>query len=65
MQSANNAITWQATAAYLYTLTLAPAQLAWEYLRRNPKYREAWRTTGARVSGAAGHLWGLDRPGGS
>ena len=65
MQSANNANDWQATAAYLYTLRLSTAQLAWEYLRRNPTYREDWRASGARVSRAAGHLWGLDRPGGS
>ena len=34
---------WQATAAYLYTLALPPAALAWEYLRRNARYRDDWR----------------------
>lgn len=53
---------WQATAAYLYTLSLGPTQLAWEYLRRNPTYRQTWRASGARVSEGAGHPWGLDRP---
>ena len=52
---------WQATAAYLYTLALPPAALAWEYLRRNARYRDDWRAH--RGTDAVGHLWGLHRPG--
>jgi len=33
---------WTATAAYLYVLHLRPSELAWEYLRRNPVYRNEW-----------------------
>lgn len=52
---------WQATAAYLYTLALPPAGLAWEYLRRNARYRDDWRARS--LSDAVGQLWGLHRPG--
>ncbi len=48
---------WQATAAYLYTLSLPPPALAWEYLRRNAHYRDEWRDH--RLSDAVGPLWGL------
>ncbi len=34
---------WKATAAYLYILRLDRYALAWEYLRRNPDYREQWK----------------------
>lgn len=51
---------WQATAAYLYTLALPPAALAWEYLRRNARYQEDW--CAGRASDAVGPLWGLHRP---
>lgn len=54
-------------AAYLWTLQLDPPGLAWEYLRRNPRYQAAWRR-----GLASGYLdeepaaaWGLRRPGGS
>src|ERR1700730_15134765 len=33
---------WRASAAYVYTLLLDDASLAWEYLRRNPDYRHDW-----------------------
>ena len=33
---------WHAGAAYLYTLDLDGPALAWEYLRRNPAYREEY-----------------------
>jgi hypothetical protein len=33
---------WRASAAYVYTLLLDGASLAWEYLRRNPDYRRDW-----------------------
>ncbi len=48
---------WQATAAYLYTLSLPPPALAWEYLRRNAQYRDDWG--GRRLSTVVGPLWGL------
>ncbi|WP_354320128.1 DUF6499 domain-containing protein [Pseudacidovorax sp. 1753] len=34
---------WQSNAAYLYLLDLDGHDLAWEYLRRHPGYRRAWR----------------------
>ncbi len=52
-------VAWQSSAAYLYVLQLDPAGLAWEYLRRNPAYREECRH-GTRP-GAALH-WGLSFP---
>lgn len=56
---------WQPTAGYLYTLMLPPSGLAWEYLRRNSRYRHDWNGARDRLSDAIGHAWGLDRPGGS
>lgn len=56
---------WQATAGYLYTLSLSPSALAWEYLRRNTQYRADWGGARDRLSEAIAHPWGLDRPGGS
>ena len=35
---------WCASAAYLYVLRLDRSCLAWEYLRRNPRYAADWRT---------------------
>ena len=34
---------WYATAAYLYVLHLDGPALAWEYLRRHPRYRADWQ----------------------
>jgi len=48
---------WTATAAYLYVLHLRPSELAWEYLRRNPAYRNEW-DTGALSAPSPQH-WGL------
>lgn len=48
---------WHASAAYLYALHLDGPALAWEYLRRHPGYRVAWRMR-ATDSGAA-RPWGL------
>jgi len=52
-------IAWRATAAYLYLLGLDPAQLAWEYLRRNRVYQDQWKRR--ELSGSADALapWGL------
>lgn len=51
-------LAWRASAAYLYALHLDGAALAWEYLRRNPDYRQAWRSH-ARHSAAVSGEWGL------
>ncbi|WP_291475351.1 DUF2285 domain-containing protein [Acidovorax sp.] len=48
---------WHASAAYLYSLHLDGPALAWEYLRRHPGYRLAWRMQ-ATDTGAA-RPWGL------
>jgi hypothetical protein len=39
----SSAVHWHPSAAYLYVLHLDGPALAWEYLRRNPEYRLAWR----------------------
>jgi len=46
---------WHAVAAYLYVLHLDGPSLAWEYLRRNPEYRQDWQRR--RVEQA--QCWGL------
>lgn len=46
---------WHASAAYLYVLHLDGPALAWEYLRRHPGYRQAWRAQAAD----AAPPWGL------
>lgn len=35
---------WQPSAAYLYVLHLDAPSIAWEFLRRNPKYRKDWQS---------------------
>ena len=49
---------WAVSAAYLYTLDLDGPALAWEYLRRNPKYR-AEHAASARRRSAWFERWGL------
>ena len=34
---------WRDASAYDYVLDLAPTQLAWEFLRRNPSYQDDFR----------------------
>ena len=57
---------WRSTAAYAYLNELDPAQLAWEFLRRNPAYKRDYRTAIRRL--ARGHTdafssrWGLRFP---
>ena len=34
---------WRDASAYDYVLDLAPSQLAWEFLRRNPSYQDDFR----------------------
>ena len=36
---------WRSAAAYTYLNDLTPAELAWEFLRRNPDYQREYRTT--------------------
>lgn len=43
-------------AAYIYVLLLNPLGLAWEYLRRDPAYRAAWR----RRRAASPATWGVE-----
>jgi len=35
---------WRSEAAYAYLDDLKPAELAWEFLRRNPNYRRDYHT---------------------
>jgi hypothetical protein len=48
---------WQASAAYLYVLHLDAPGVAWEFLRRNPAYREDWQRVGHDTLDAS--HWGL------
>ncbi len=48
---------WEPSAAYLYVLHLDAAGLAWEYLRRNPAYRETWHQSG--TASCQAQQWGL------
>jgi hypothetical protein len=41
---------WRRTAGYAYTVTLPRAAWAWEFLRRNSAYRQAWSVAAARVA---------------
>ena len=42
----NDDLGWMSTAGYLYVLRLDVTALAWEYLRRNPDYRNCWNRFG-------------------
>jgi Family of unknown function (DUF6499) len=35
---------WRSASAYTYLNELNPAELAWEFLRRNPDYQRDYRT---------------------
>lgn len=52
---------WWPAAAYLYVLHLDGPALAWEYLRRNPSYREGWQAQRSTQRGENGDplRWGL------
>lgn len=57
---------WRSPAAYEYAKTLESAELAWEFLRRNPAYRADYQAA-ADDAGAAdvrAGVWGLRFPGG-
>ena len=46
-------------SAYLWTLQLDGAGLAWEYLRRNPNYVETWRGRRGSSEETEAGVWGL------
>ena len=48
---------WKREQDYEYTQYLPPSRWAWEFLRRNPDYRDCWES--GDQSGA--HEWGLAR----
>lgn len=60
---------WQSSEAYAFVDDLSPAQLAWEWLRRNEAYRQNYATFGAAVPSEKETLaalmrarWGLRFP---
>lgn len=52
---------WHPAAAYLYAVTLDGPALAWEYLRRNPRYRAVYDRHACGSADEAAHAarWGL------
>ena len=43
---------WRSSACYAYVTELHPAELAWEFLRRNPDYQRDYQATiGAKRGG--------------
>ena len=58
---------WRSRAAYQYAAAMEPESLAWEFLRRNPDYRETYKAVSAQADdGTDGpaRRWGLRFPGG-
>ena len=59
---------WRSAAAYAYLDDLNPAELAWEFLRRNPDYQRDYRTAAGGIAGQAEFpeplilRWGLRFP---
>ena len=59
---------WRNAAAYTYLQQLNRAELAWEFLRRNPNYNRDFRAAARRTSGEADfperltRRWGLRFP---
>jgi len=56
---------WRSDAAYAYLNELEPAELAWEFLRRNPNYQRDYKAAGdatadqAELSDSLIAQWGL------
>lgn len=57
---------WRKPAEYAFTENLTPTGWAWEFLRRNPEYREGWKTVSAALKKHGlmsrleqAHRWGL------
>ena len=44
---------WRSAAAYAYLDNLSPAELAWEFLRRNPDYQRDYRAALRDAAGQA------------
>jgi hypothetical protein len=55
----NDDLGWMSTAGYLYVLRLDVTALAWEYLRRNPDYRNCWNRFGRLAPPDQAQTWGL------
>ena len=59
---------WRSAAAYAYLNDLNPAELAWEFLRRNPDYQRDYRAAANDGAGQAEFpeplilRWGLPFP---
>jgi hypothetical protein len=59
---------WRSAAAYAYLNNLDPAELAWEFLRRNPDYQRDYREATGEAAVQADFLepwvvrWGLRFP---
>lgn len=60
---------WRSAAAYADLESASARDLAWEFLRRNPRYVQEWQQLDdTRPDDAADHVaerWGLRFPGGS
>lgn len=58
---------WRSSAAYDSLRALSPADLAWEFLRRNRRYRQEFRRFAQALPEAEARLlaarWGLRFPG--
>lgn len=55
---------WRSADAYDYLDELSAADLAWEYLRRNPDYQNDFQTASqGRGPATVGKRWGLRFPG--
>jgi hypothetical protein len=50
---------WQSREAFEYSESLDGPLLAWEYLRRNPDYRNAWHGRDPTEVNTSGGDWGL------
>ena len=57
MESAVANNPWRSSAAYLYILELDRAALAWEYLRRNERYKRQWNETKGLGFAAQAQIW--------
>jgi hypothetical protein len=53
---------WRPREAYQYVASLDGPLLAWEYLRRNARYRADWDQRTHLSAEAACRVWGLLRP---
>jgi hypothetical protein len=53
---------WRSSEAYDYLDDLSAADLAWEYLRRNPDYQRDFQTAEGRGDADWTERWGLRFP---